>query len=133
MWLREGVATVIDGGYDRFEEAQRPDAPRSEAARTPEREPKRDAAPTIAVVQRDERSQRGREARELAAAEREVARLDAACARLQSEFADPAIYDDRTRVAALERELGDARAEMEAAFERWEALASQGARTRETA
>jgi len=129
VWLREGVATVIDGGYERFEEAQRP-----EAARAPARAPKRDApASSVAVVQRDERSHRDREARELAAAEREVARLDAACARLQGEFVDPAIYDDRARVAALERELGDARAEMEAAFARWEALASRGERARETA
>ncbi len=118
LWLHDGIATQIDGGYDRFEEAQRPGAPPPAAPPKPAVE----RAPSGAALEREARLRREREAREIAACEREVARLDAERALLEREFADPAIYDDRERVAALERELEAARAACDAAFERWERL-----------
>jgi signal transduction histidine kinase len=73
-------------------------------------------------VEREARLARERNLRALAECEREVARLDDERARLEREFADPALYDDRARVALLERQLGDARDAVDTAFARWEAL-----------
>jgi ATP-binding cassette subfamily F protein 3 len=116
--LEAGTATILES-YDRFEALQR-GAPA--AAPAP---PKPVATgPSPAQLQREERLRQERAARELAAAEREVARLDAEVARMQLEFADPAIYDDRARVATLEADLAAARASLDAAFSRWEELSN---------
>jgi ATP-binding cassette subfamily F protein 3 len=117
LWLHDGFTQTIDGGYERFEEAQRPGAAAPASAPKPV-----ERAPSGAALEREARLRRERDARELAACEREVARLDAERALLEREFADPAIYEDRERVAALERELEAARAACDAAFERWEKL-----------
>jgi ATP-binding cassette subfamily F protein 3 len=120
LWLHDGSAQAIDGGYDRFEEAQR-----TGAALPPPAPPAKSvapAAPPSASRDREARLRAEREARELAACEREVARLDAERALLEREFADPAIYDDRERVAALERDLENVRTAYDAAFARWESL-----------
>ena len=120
LWLRDGTATLLDGGYERFEAAQRPGAvapaPKVVQLCTPTPEPAR-----------DDRLRKEREARELSACEREVARLDADRVRLEREFADPHIYDDRARVETLERELELARAAVDTAFQRWERLAELSA------
>ena len=116
LWIRDGVASLIDGGYERFEELQRADA-------APAQKPKVKAPPPPpepVAIDRDERRRRERAVRDLAACEREVARLDAERARLEREFADPAIYDDRDRVAVLERELADVRRAADDAFVAWE-------------
>jgi len=84
-------------------------------------------APTPEASEREERIRKEREARDLTACEREVARLDAERARLEREFADPHIYDDRSRVEALERELEAARTALDTAFERWERLTALAA------
>jgi ATP-binding cassette subfamily F protein 3 len=122
LWLHDGTAQAIEGGYDRFEEAQRTGAALPAPPPPKVAEP---AKPPGASLERESRARRereAREARELAACEREVARLDAERALLEREFADPAIYDDRERVAALERELDATRAAYDAAFARWESL-----------
>jgi ATPase subunit of ABC transporter with duplicated ATPase domains len=114
LWLRGGAATLIDGGYEAFEDLQRPGVTQPAAKPKAKPAPKPAAAPPPAP--------NGRAAKDIAAIEREVARLDAEKARLEREFADPAIYDDRERVATLERELADVRAAVDAAYERWERL-----------
>jgi ATP-binding cassette subfamily F protein 3 len=116
LWLHDGEATLVENGYERFEALQR-GAPAALPAPKPV-----DRPPSPAALEREERLARERRIRELAAAEREVARLDEARARLEREFADPAIYDDRARVATLERELEAARGAVDAAYERWAAL-----------
>jgi ATP-binding cassette subfamily F protein 3 len=121
LWIRGGAATLLDGGYEQFEELQRPGA--SERGVKPQKtapkaQPKADPKPQPKPQNRD------REAKDLAATEREVARLDAERARLEREFADPAIYGDRDRVATLERELAEVGAKADAAFARWERLSS---------
>jgi ATP-binding cassette subfamily F protein 3 len=114
IWLHDGRATTIDNGYERFEFLQRePQAPQ------PKPVPK---APAPAALEREVRLDRERRGRELAACEREVARLDQERATLEREFADPGIYDDRALVARLERDLEAARAALDAAYERWEAM-----------
>jgi ATP-binding cassette subfamily F protein 3 len=118
LWLHDGVATMVDDGYERFEAlvstgTAAPAAPAPKPA---------DRTHSPAARERDERIARERRARELAQAEREIARLDEERARLEREFADPAIYDDRARVEELERELEAARGAVEAAYERWAAL-----------
>ena len=122
LWIRGGAATLIDGGYERFEELQRP-----ERAAAPPEKPKPDAPAKpvrdAANARDGSKLERERE-RELASAEREVARLDAERARLEDEFADPAIYDDRDRVARLQAELETIRGAVDAAFARWERLSS---------
>ena len=131
LWLRDGRADLIDGGYDKFEAAQRPGAPPStpKPNKAPAPAPVKTAAAAPATVamssgaQRESAKRREREKRDVAAAEREVARLDERRAELEREFADPGIYDDRERVARLHDELERARAAVEAAFERWERLA----------
>jgi len=122
---------MLEGGYEAFETRARL-GPAAKALATTHAEnpqPKVVAkappppAPSPAIVDRDEAKRRDKRAREAANAEREVARLDEKRAVLEREFADPAIYDDRDRVATLEAELAAARAAVDAAFARWEALA----------
>jgi ATP-binding cassette subfamily F protein 3 len=116
IWLREGRSTTFKNGYEGFEALQRqPLAERAEAVVAAK-------APSAAAVERDERLSRERRARELAACERDVAQLDQERARLEREFADPEIYEDRALVARLEQELEAARGALEAAYERWEAM-----------
>jgi ATP-binding cassette subfamily F protein 3 len=122
LWLRDGQATLLDGGYERFEAAQRPGA-----APPPAAPPVRARTASPPPSERDDRLRKERETRELSACEGEVARLDAERARLEREFADPLIYDDRPRVERLQRELDTARAALDAAFERWERLAQLAA------
>ncbi|MBD5604724.1 MAG: ABC-F family ATP-binding cassette domain-containing protein [Candidatus Eremiobacteraeota bacterium] len=121
LWIRGGAATLVDGGYERFEELQRP--PISEPPPKQKPKPAQAAEP---APRRDERAKRGSE-RDLAAAEREVARLDEERVLLEREFADPGLYDDRERVATLEARLADNGRASEAAFERWERLSTLAA------
>jgi len=116
LWLHDGTATLIDGGYDAFEIAQRP-AP-------PEPPPKKVTAKPASGsnAEREERKAKERAARDLANAEREVARLDAERARIELDFADPAAYDDPVRVAGLKRELAEIERALETAYAKWEAL-----------
>jgi ATP-binding cassette subfamily F protein 3 len=116
LWLHDGTATVIDGGYDAFEAAQRP--------RAPEPPPKQTVAKPASGsnAEREERKQRERAARDLANAEREVARLDAERARIELDFADPEIYGEPVRVAGLKRELEAVEKALDAAYAKWEAL-----------
>ncbi len=117
LWLHDGTATMIEGDYEAFEAQMRAGvAPQA-------KQPKPPSGPAPAVVEREDTKRRERRARELAAAEREVARLDEKRAALEREFADPTLYEDRERVGALEAELALARDAVDAAFARWEALA----------
>jgi ATP-binding cassette subfamily F protein 3 len=134
LWIHDGTATMIEGGYDRFEEMQHPGsappavAPKAKSAPKSKSGSKTKSAPN-GKAQLSPAPQRGREsaARDLAACEREVARLDAERARLELEFADPAVYDNRDRVAHLERELAAVRGAVDAAYARWETLSETAA------
>jgi ATP-binding cassette subfamily F protein 3 len=118
LWLRDGIATLIEGDYEAFERMQR-----GETAAPAEPKPAASQkSPSTAQAERDERKARERAARELAAAEREVARLDAERARIELDFADPVVYEDTARVADLKRQLAANEAALEAAYAKWEEL-----------
>jgi len=120
LWLHDGHATVVDRDYETFERD------RTTGAAATDVKPA-DAAilPTAATRERDQRLEVARDTRALAACEREVAQLDEERARLEREFADPAIYEDRERVTALQAELAAACVAVDAAFARWEALSAK--------
>ncbi|MBC5799627.1 MAG: ABC-F family ATP-binding cassette domain-containing protein [Candidatus Eremiobacteraeota bacterium] len=120
LWLQDGRATVIERTYEAFEReltAGSSAVPAKPAAAPP--------APRAAGRERDQRLEAARDARALAACEREVAQLDEERARLEREFADPGIYADPQRVAALQSDLAAASAAVDAAFARWEALSAK--------
>ena len=116
LWLHDGEATVTEGGYDAFERAQRPTAPEPQSKSTASK------PVSGSNVERDQRKARERAARDLASAEREVARLDAERARIELDFADPASYEVPGRVAALRSELNAVEEALETAYARWEGL-----------
>jgi ATP-binding cassette, subfamily F, member 3 len=115
LWLHDGGATLIAGGYDAYERTRRGDA----VPDTPAKQQKKIAAPDPEVA---ERARRARLLRELLAAEAEVARLDLRKADLEHEFADPATYDDTPHVARLSAELHEVEAAGAEALARWETL-----------
>jgi ATP-binding cassette subfamily F protein 3 len=200
LWLRDGKARSIDGGYEKFEELQRAGgatdsvagkgaaAPASSKAAqngreknarskggSPRAESPNDATPEArsshdvasnntapkgtasngsaskgassdeaaskngsskngfskdrAVNDGRPKDVRRKIERDLAASEREVARLDERRAEVEREFADPAIYEDRAHVDRLQRELDDVREALEAAFARWEELSAAAQET----
>ncbi len=115
LWLHDGAADLIGNGYDAFEAAQRGPRP----APPPKAAPK---PPSDAQRDRASKLERERAARELAACEREVARLDAERARLELAFADPGLYESQAQVESLGDELASVERELAAAYARWEAL-----------
>ena len=127
LWIHDGVTTMIDGGYETFESHARThslaEIAETKAATKSAPKPATKPTPPQATVERDEGKRRDRRAREIATAEREVARLDEIRATLEREFADPATYDDRERVAVLQTKLSAAREAVDAALARWEKLA----------
>jgi len=120
LWLHDGHATVVDRDYEAFERERT-----TGAAATDVKPAAATILPTAATRERDQRLEVARDTRALAACEREVAQLDEERARLEREFADPAIYEDRERVTALQAELAAACVAVDAAFARWEALSAK--------
>jgi ATP-binding cassette subfamily F protein 3 len=119
LWLHDGSATTFEGGYEKFEASRRARAIAPKAALPAL---VATAPPNPATLEREARLERGRHERAIVACELEVARLDAERARLEREFADPGLYGERERVAALEHELDTVQTELDAAFLRWEEL-----------
>lgn len=119
VWLHDGVWQLVEGGFDayeRLESGSKPDAP---APKPPRK--------NVSVADPGVRAQDLK--RTLAAAEREVAALDARRSEIQLEFADSSIYDDRERVDALRAELADVEQRAQASLTAWEAAlkAAEGA------
>jgi ATP-binding cassette subfamily F protein 3 len=128
MVIQDGHAKVIEGGYERFEKL-RERVETAAIATKASKAAKAAAAPApkainSAQLERDARQRRDKAARELATSEREAAKRDEELRLLEAAFADPAIYDDRKRLAELQAQLESARAAAEAAFAKWESLSS---------
>jgi len=125
--VRAGKLRSFRGSYDEYLAAiAREGAPADGAARP---EPQR-SAPSLPDPpaethrsSRERRRQAERNARELAKIEAAVAEHEDTLAQTEAQMADPAIYRDGARMRALESERGTLRAELDALYERWSALA----------
>jgi ATP-binding cassette subfamily F protein 3 len=129
LWvLRDGSIADYPGGFADWEAAERERAtavappPAASKARASRPDRRRE----------DDRRRRGADRRtaELAVAEAEsaVGRWESRLAELQAVLEDPALYaagDAGPRAAALGREMAEARAELDRAFERWASAARQ--------
>jgi ATPase subunit of ABC transporter with duplicated ATPase domains len=129
--LYDGHVTDYPGGFSEWEAAS---AERAHAAAVAAAEEEsirrvRDRKQTHRRDQCRKREQSARRSaeRELAAAESEVARCEARLAAIAAQLDDPALYVARggaARSAALGRELEAARAALDRALAKWEALAT---------
>jgi ATP-binding cassette subfamily F protein 3 len=119
MWIRDGKATIVEGGYERFERERERLSTGPVKSIVPSRK-----STNTQQLEKDARQRRDKAARELAASEREAQKWDAEIARLEAAFADPNVYDDRSRLAELKSELERAKAASEHAFAKWEALSA---------
>jgi ATP-binding cassette subfamily F protein 3 len=108
--LHDGSWDVLEGGFAAYERVEAGE-PLPRPAPKPQARKEAPADPKARALELK---------RALAAAEREVAALDARRAELQLEFADPATYDDRERVEALRVELEELERRSQAALAAWE-------------
>jgi len=122
--IADGKASLLPDDFARYEERERagfyssvPEAPPKRRAPEPPPPP---ATPQQA--DRELRVAKERAAKQIAVCEREVAKLDAERARLEDEFADPAVYGDRSRAAELKAELDRTTHALETAYAKWESL-----------
>ncbi len=119
LWIESGAWGVIDGGYQAYEAVQR------------ERER---VARERSVAQSSERprsskqtplKQRSQLETRVASVEREIAKIDARRAEIESAFTDPAVFSDHVRVQALHEELQTLQKSGADALARWESLLEQ--------
>jgi ATP-binding cassette subfamily F protein 3 len=120
--LGDGVATIFTDGYEGYEASLDGKAPAAAADGLPVRS-KQPPAGAKRDDEREERRRKAAAARDLAAAEADVARLDQIVADLRVAFGDPATYGDPRRVAEFGAQLKAAEREAARAVERWERLA----------
>jgi ATP-binding cassette subfamily F protein 3 len=129
--LHDGRITDYPGGFADWESAS---AERAHAAAVAAAEEEalrrvRDRKQTRRPDESRQREQLARRAaRELAAAEADVARCETRLASVSRQLADPALYlhpDAQAQAARLGAELEAARAALNAALARWESLASR--------
>ncbi|MEE4301830.1 MAG: ATP-binding cassette domain-containing protein [Pseudomonadales bacterium] len=111
------VGEYVGGWSDWLRQRRRPVEAKSSTAQAPQ-QPKPSAAPAPA------RKRLGyREQRELEQLPARIETLEARIEALQTQLADPALYRDAPDdVPGLKQDLEAAEAELETAFERWEAL-----------
>jgi ATP-binding cassette subfamily F protein 3 len=121
LWLvADGTARSFDGDVEDYRRVVLDLRGRNDNAERPER--LRDAAPSSRDQRRAAAEKREALAplrRALAAAEAEVQRHAATCARCDRELSDPALYGDAARALALTRERAAAASLLAAAEERW--------------
>ena len=111
IWLHDGSWQLIEGGFDAYERLE---------SGAPAEFPARQQAPRKTDVAAEQKVRTGDLKRNLAAAERAVAALDGRRAEIQLEFADPTIYDNRERVAELQKELAAVEERAQSALAAWE-------------
>jgi ATP-binding cassette, subfamily F, member 3 len=119
LWIEDGAWGVVNGGYDAYEASQR----ERETAAIEQAVTTADAMPERVKASRQTPlrllSQLETQIRRI---EREIERLDARAAEIESLFTRVETYEDRARVQALQDELADARARSEASVATWEEL-----------
>ncbi len=112
LWIEDGSWGVLEGGYEAYE-AQVRDRERVklESRVTPRREKTSSLTPLKV---------RSRLETQVARLEREIEKLDARRAEIDSLFADPVLYEDRPRVKELEAEREAITARSAQAVTEWE-------------
>jgi ATP-binding cassette subfamily F protein 3 len=119
LWIDGGEWGVLDGGYEAYEATQRE---RDRAAREraqQQREPRQKASKLTPLKQRSQLET------QVARVEREIAKIDARRSEIDAIFADPATYEDRSRVKALQEEVQALEEQGMQAVRRWEDLLGQ--------
>jgi ATP-binding cassette subfamily F protein 3 len=119
LWIENGAWGVLDGGYEAYEASQRE---REHAARESARDD-RDKRPKSSKL--TPLKQRSQLETQIARIERDIAKTDARRAEIEALFADPALYEDRTRVKALQEEAGFLEEQSATAVTQWETLLEQ--------
>ncbi len=118
LWIRDGLATPIQGGYDAFESAALGHATNGKAP-----EPKAKPAPKVVEPPQPRASVKeiARRKRELEAAEKRVAEIDRKRGELSALFAAPDLYDNPEAVAKLRNQLSAIETAASEALHAWEA------------
>jgi ATP-binding cassette subfamily F protein 3 len=115
--IRDGVLTIVDGGYETYERlehaARAGSAPAKAAAKTKPAKANGKAAHQTKL-------DLGRRKRAVTEAEQRVAELETQRAEIERLFAAPNVYDDPDTVIRLQRDLDFIRGESEKAMALWE-------------
>jgi ATP-binding cassette subfamily F protein uup len=120
-----GKVDIVAGGYADWERKRRDDA-NARAARARSRATREEAAGARPELARQRRKLSYKDQRDLELLPARIEELSAAIARDEAELADPMLYSrDPKRFEALTQAIAAARAEREAAEERWLMLAEQ--------
>jgi len=120
-----GKVDIVAGGYADWERKRRDDA-NARAARARSRATREEAAGAPPEPARQRRKLSYKDQRDLELLPARIEELSAAIARDEAELADPMLYSrDPKRFEALTQAIAAARAEREAAEERWLMLAEQ--------
>ncbi|HET9096508.1 MAG TPA: ATP-binding cassette domain-containing protein, partial [Candidatus Baltobacteraceae bacterium] len=99
LWIEGGHWGVLEGGYEAYEATER-DRERAALERA-----QRDGEPKQKSSKLTPLKQRSRLETQVTRIEREIAKMDARRAEIDALFADPATYEDRDRVKALQEEV----------------------------
>ena len=115
LWIENGSWGVLDGGYEAYERSQRERerALAERAAPGPQAQKKTKMTPL---------KQRSQLESQIARVEREVEKIDARRSEIERLFAEPATYEDRERVKALQDEARVLESAAAQAVTRWERL-----------
>ena len=116
LWIDDGHWGVLDGGYEAYETTQRERERESRERAQQDGEPKKKSSKMTPL------KQRSRLETQVARIEREIGKIDARRAEIDALFADPATYDDRDRVKALQEEAQALEAAGAQAVLQWEQL-----------
>lgn len=113
LWIEDGAWGVLEGGYEAYEaQARDRERVKLESRVAPPRKEKTSSLTPLKV--------RSRLETQVSRLEREIEKLDARRAEIDALFADPALYDDRARVKALEAEREAVTARSTQAVTEWE-------------
>ncbi|MBV8490766.1 MAG: ABC-F family ATP-binding cassette domain-containing protein [Candidatus Eremiobacteraeota bacterium] len=115
LWIENGEWGLVEGGYDAYESLvrDRESGARDRTIDDAETRPKASRETPLRI--------RSRLESQIARAEREIQKLDERAAEIEGLLAQPDVYSDHVRVAALQRELEDARTRSQELMSRWEA------------
>ena len=112
LWIEDGTWGVLEGGYEAYETQVRDrERVKLESRAIPRKEKTSSLTPL---------KMRSRLETQVARLEREIEKLDTRRAEIDALFADPALYEDRARVKALEAEREAVTARSAQAVTEWE-------------